>query len=211
MSVLGALSYPLLVTSGALVVVAAWVPFADLDQLSALAVVAVAIVVFTAYQLGLAVGVLPTGLVAAGTVRGKRVRQQHRLVSRSWLEITSGDRVVWQPVFYTSALSTLTPTDLELTGTAISAGDERFSPSGRVRTTEPTGKLVDNPSRPAEPPVFGIGRRLVLDAQFAIGAPVMGLLWVYVVGGGTGAFVGATIVAAATFTWLSAIRGSDPS
>lgn len=211
MNAVGALSYPLLVTSGALAVVAAWVPFADLDQLSALAVVAVAILVFTAYQLGLALGVLPTGLVAAGAVRGKRVRQQHRLVSRSWLEITSGDRMVWQPVFYAPALSTLTPTDLELTGTAITSGDERFYPSGRVRTTEPPGKLVDNPSRPADPPVFGIGRRLLLDTQSAVGAPVMGLLWVYVVHDGIGGFVGATTVAAATFTWLSAIRGSDPS
>ncbi|WP_336084738.1 hypothetical protein [Nocardia sp. SSK8] len=211
MSAVRALGYPLLVTSGALVVIAAWVPFADLDQLSALAVVAVAILVFTAYQLGLAAGVLPTGLVAQGTVRGKRVRQQHRLVSRSWLEITSGDRMVWQPVFYTPALSTLTPTDLELTAASISAGELRFYPSGRVRTTEPTGKLVDNPSRPADPPSFGPGRRLLLDTQFAVGAPVVGLLWVYVADGGTGAFVGATTVAATTFTWLSAIRGSDPS
>src|SRR5690606_15612233 len=113
--------------------------------------------------------------------RGRRVRQQHRLVSRSWLEITSGDRMVWQPVFYAPALSKLTPTDLELTGTAITSGDERFYPSGRVRTTEPPGKLVDNPSRPADPPAFGIGRRLLLDTQSAVGAPVMGLLWVYVV------------------------------
>ncbi|WP_446223813.1 hypothetical protein ACTWPB_00615 [Nocardia sp. IBHARD005] len=206
-----ALTYPLLVTSGTLAVIAAWVPFADIDQLSALAVVALAVLAYTAYQLGLAFGVLPAGLVATGTVRGRRVRQQYRLVSRSWLEISSGDRVVWQPVFYDPALSTLTPTDLELTGRSIGDGNTRFYPSGRVRTAEPPGKLIDNPSRPTDPPAYGIPRRLILDIQPAIGAPLVGLLWVYVMNGGLGAFVATTTVAAATFTWLSAIRGSDPS
>ncbi|MFD3747084.1 hypothetical protein [Nocardia sp. NPDC058633] len=206
-----ALTYPLLVTSGTLAVIAAWVPFADLDQLSALAVVALAVLAYTAYQLGLAFGVFPSGLVAAGTVRGRRVRQQYRLVSRSWLEITSGDRMVWQPVFYDPALSTLTPTELELTGRSIQDWNTRFYPSGRARTTEPTGKLVDNPSRPADPPAYGIARRLILDSQPAIGAPLVGLLWVYVMNGGLGAFAAATTVAAAAFTWLTAIRGSDPS
>ncbi|MGW0326796.1 hypothetical protein [Nocardia sp. NPDC003183] len=205
------LTYPLLVTSGTLAVIAVWVPFADVDQLSALAVVALAVLAYTAYQGGLAFGVFPSGLVAAGAVRGRRVRQQYRLVSRSWLEISSGDRMVWQPVFYEPALSTLTPAELELTARSIRAGDTRFFPSGRVRTTEPAGNLVDNPSRPIDPPTFGIARRLVLDIQQAVGAPLVGLLWVYVMNGGIGAFVATTTVAAATFTWLSAIRGSDPS
>ncbi|TCK00907.1 hypothetical protein [Nocardia alba] len=210
-----ALTYPLLVTGGTLAVVAAWVPFADVDQLSGLAVVALAVLAYTAYQSGLAFGVLPTGLVATGTVLGKRVRQQYRLVSRSWLEISSGDRLVWQPVFYDPALSSLTPTELELTGRAIlderPAASARFYPSGRVRTTEPSGKLIDNPTRATDPPAYGISRRLVLDLQPAVGAPLVGLLWVYVMNGGLGAFVAATTVAAAAATWLSAIRGSDPS
>ncbi|MFF2086470.1 hypothetical protein ACFVVM_22060 [Nocardia sp. NPDC058176] len=206
-----ALTYPLLVTSGTLVVIAAWVPFADLDQLSGLAVVALAVLAYSAWQLGVAVGVLPSGLRAVGVVRGRRVRQQHRLVSRSWLEISSGDRVVWLPVFYAPELSTFVPSEVELTGSAIRSGEVRFFPSGRVRNTEPPGKLIDNPTRPADPPAYGLGRRLILDLQFAIGAPLAGLLWVYVMDGGLGAFVAATTVAAATFTWLSAIRGSDPS
>ncbi|MFD3705467.1 hypothetical protein ACFWUP_20190 [Nocardia sp. NPDC058658] len=206
-----ALTYPLLVTSGTLAVVAAWVPFADIDQLSALAVVALGVLAYTAYQLGLAFGVFPTGLVATGAVGGRRVRQQFRLVSRSWLEISSGDRMVWLPVFYDPDLSTFVPSELELAGRAVLDGEARFYPSGRVRTSEPAGKLVDNPSRPSEPPVYGIGRRLILDVQSAIGAPLVGLLWVYVMNGGLGAFVATTTVAAATFTWLSAIRGSDPS
>ncbi len=206
-----ALTYPLLVTCGTLAVIAAWVPFADLDQASALAVVAVGVVGFTAYQLGLAFGVVPSGLVARGRVGGRRVRQQHRLVSRSWLEITSGDRMVWQPVFYDPELSTLTPTDLELSDRAIRAGDLRFYPSGRVRTTEPTGKLIDNPTRPAPVPTFTPLRRLLLDSQPAVAAPFFALLWIYVMNGDLITFLGTTTVAATTFTWLSAIRGSDPS
>ncbi|MFC4124070.1 hypothetical protein [Nocardia rhizosphaerae] len=206
-----ALTYPLLVTCATIAVIVAFVPFADLDQVSGLAVVAFAVLGFTAYQLGLAVGVLPSGLVGTGPVGGRRVRQQHRLVSRSWLEITRGDRMVWQPVFYDPALSALTPTELELTGRAILAGDTRFYPAGRVRTTEPAGRLVDNPSRPTDPPTFGIARRLILDVQPAVAAPLAGLLWVYVTNDDLGGFVGSTTVAATTFTWLSAIRGSDPS
>ncbi|MBC7300598.1 MAG: hypothetical protein H5T78_06555 [Nocardia sp.] len=201
----------MLVTCGALAVIAAWVPFADIDQVSALVVVALGVLGYTAYQLGLAFGVFSTGSTVLGTVDGRRVRQQYRLVSRSWLEISSGGRPVWQPVFYEPALSVLTPTELELTGRSVLQGNTRFYPSGRVRTTEPAGKLVDNPSRPSETPAFGVARRLVLDVQPAIGAPLVGLLWVYVMNGGLGAFIAATTVAAATFTWLSAIRGSDPS
>ncbi|MCA2209963.1 hypothetical protein [Nocardia rosealba] len=253
---LRALTYPLAVTCGTLVVIAAWVPFADLDQVSALAVVALGVLGYTGYQMALAFGVLPSGAatrlaeigrgeVAApldetggsgiaghrsesggvapnrreavgrpggrGIAAGRRVRQQHRLVSRSFLEISVGERTVWQPVFYESALSTLTPTDLDITPRSISAGSTRFFPSGRARSTEPPGKLVDNPTRPADPPAFTPTRRLILDAQSTVAAPFAGLLWVYVMNGGLPAFIGATTVAAATATWLSTIRGSDPS
>lgn len=241
---LRALTYPLTVTCGTLVVIAAWVPFADLDQVSALAVVALGVLGYTGYQMALAFGVLPSGAVtrlgetggsgiagrqgessevapnhrdaagrqgASGIATGRRVRQQHRLVSRSFLEISVGGCTVWQPVFYEPALSTLTPTDLDITPRSISAGSTRFFPSGRARTTEPPGKLVDNPTRPADPPAFTLTRRLILDAQSTVAAPFAGLLWVYVMNGGLPAFIGATTVAAATATWLSAIRGSDPS
>ncbi|TDP32412.1 hypothetical protein [Nocardia ignorata] len=212
---LRALTYPLAVTCGTLVVIAAWVPFADLDQVSALAVVALGVLGYTGYQLALAFGVLPSGVAARqdgrGIAAGRRVRQQHRLVSRSFLEISAGECTVWQPVFYEPALSTLTPTDLDITPRSISAGSTRFFPSGRARTTEPPGKLVDNPTRPADPPAFTPTRRLILDAQSTVAAPFAGLLWVYVMNGGLPAFIGATTVAAATATWLSAIRGSDPS
>nr|WP_167352394.1 hypothetical protein [Nocardia caishijiensis] len=192
--------------------IAAWVPFADLDQVSALAVVALGVLGYTGYQLALAFGVLPSGVGVVATARsGRRVRQQYRLVSRSFLEISGGGRTVWQPVFYDPALSVLTPTDLEITSRAILDGPTRFFPAGRARTTEPPGKLVDNPTRPTEAPTFTPVRRLVLDAQSTVAAPFAGLLWVYVMNGGLPAFIGATTVAAAIATWLAAIRGSDPS
>ncbi|MEV0682334.1 hypothetical protein AB0I35_00570 [Nocardia sp. NPDC050378] len=231
-----ALTYPLTVTCGTLVVIAAWVPFADLDQVSALAVVALGVFGYTGYQLALAFGVVPSGVAdrldrssgsavaprpGDGTraaprspgevVAGRRVRQQHRLVSRSFLEMSVGGRTVWQPVFYDPALSALTPTELEISPRAILAGQTRFFPSGRARTSEPPGKLVDNPTRPTEPATFTPTRRLILDAQSTVAAPFVGLLWVYVMNGGLPAFIGATTVAAATATWLSAIRGSDPT
>ncbi len=93
----------------------------------------------------------------------------------------------------------------------------RLYPAGRVRYSEPVGKLIDNPTHPdADGPrrardATRIVRRLTLDAQQAIAGPFVGLLWVYVDGGGVGAFVGATCVAAAVAIWLAAIRGSDPS
>ncbi|MEV0435901.1 hypothetical protein [Nocardia sp. NPDC050413] len=190
-------------------------PFADLDQVSALAVVALGVLGYTGSQMALAFGVLPSGVAARrdgrGVATGRRVRQQHRLVSRSFLEISVGERTVWQPVFYEPALSTLTPTELSIAPRSIHAGPTRFLPSGRARTTEPPGKLVDNPTRPADPPAFTPTRRLILDAQSTVAAPFAGFLWVYVMNGGLPAFIGATTVAAATATWLSAIRGSDPS
>ncbi|MEU4314803.1 hypothetical protein [Nocardia sp. NPDC024068] len=98
------------------------------------------------------------------------------------------------------------------TGTGL-----RLLPAGRERDTEPPGRLIDNPTRVGpdiaarSTTVARIGRRLLLDAQTAVAAPFAGLLWVYVMGGGTGAFAGSAVVAAAAGIWLSAIRGSDPS
>jgi hypothetical protein len=39
---------------------------------------------------------------------------------------------------------------------------------------------------------------------------VLGLLWAYVSGGGTGSFLVATALAAAVLFWLPQLLGSDP-
>jgi hypothetical protein len=42
-------------------------------------------------------------------------------------------------------------------------------------------------------------------------SPLLGLLWAYVDGSGTGGFVGATGLMAGLLFWLPAVFGSDPT
>lgn len=209
------LAYPLLISAAVVVVCLAWIPFADPDQLSALAVVVAGIVGYTAYRVAVALGrPLPK---TSGPVTVRRVRQQYRLLSRSWLELDDGERKRHLPVYFDPALIGLVESEARIRDGRIMLGRLRIYPAGRIRQTEPPGRLIDNPSRPfpdatqRAAAAVRIRRRLLLDAQPAVAAPFAGLLWVYVVGGGAAAFVGASCVAAAATVWLSAIRGSDPS
>ncbi|MBF6473926.1 hypothetical protein IU428_19150 [Nocardia abscessus] len=203
---------------GALAVCAAWAPFGTLDQVGAIVAVALGVVGYTGYRLAVAFGVLPFRRSdTARTVRVTRVRQQHRLVSRSWLQIEGTGRPRWLPVYFDPALITLTATRAEITDRTIHVAGRRLYPSGRLREAEPPGRLVDNPSRPdPDAPahivqVTRLRRRLLLDAQSTVAAPIAALLWVYIDGGGFPAFLAATTIAAACSIWLSAIRGSDPT
>ncbi|MGW6335399.1 hypothetical protein [Nocardia rhamnosiphila] len=224
------LAYPLCVTIGALAVLTAWAPFADPDQLSALAVVGAGIVGYSGYRFAVALGAVSLGADGSATMPVRRVRQEYQLVSRSWLELRDGGNERWLPVYFTPELIGFTGgTALlgerqivlrpESGGTDLPGGPREFRvlPAGRARETEPPGRLVDNPTR-VDPETetraattTKTTRRLLLDAQPAVAAPFVALLWLYVMGGGTGAFVAAMCVAAATGTWLGAIRGSDPS
>ncbi|MEC3914058.1 hypothetical protein [Nocardia sp. CDC160] len=201
-------------TIGALAMTLVWVPFADSDQIAMLGTISLIILGYSGFRFAVASGLLPAGLPKdSREVAVRRVRQQHRLVSRSWLEFTVGGKNRWLPVFFDSALVTMTQDTAELEGRAVSVGGVRMYPSGRLRDSEPIGKLIDNPARP-DPEALGrtgIGRRLLLDAQSAVVGPFAGLLWVYTSGGGWVAFAVATVVAAAAATWLTAIRGSDPT
>jgi hypothetical protein len=206
------------VTFGALAVCATWAPFGTLDQLAGIAAVALGVAGYTAYRLTVAFGVLPSWRSGtARTVRVTRVRQQHRLVSRSWLQIEGTGRPRWLPVYFDPALVTLTETEGELTDRTIHVAGRRFYPSGRVRDVEPPGRLLDNPSRPDPDAdthaakVTRLRHRLLLDAQSTVAAPIAALLWVYIDGGGLPAFLAAVTIAAVCSIWLSAIRGSDPS
>ncbi|CAM3938351.1 hypothetical protein NONI108955_00225 [Nocardia ninae] len=198
------LAYPSSVTIGALAICLAWAPFGDLDQVAALATVALGIIGYSSYRIAVALGFLafwPSG--SARTVGVSRIRQQHRLLSRSWLEISGTGRPRWLPVYFDPALMTMTESRADLTDRIIHVAGRRLYPSGRIRTTEPPGRLIDNPSR--------LRRRLLLDAQSTVAAPFAALLWIYVDGGSFTTFLAATCVAAITALWLSAIRGSDPS
>ena len=192
------LIYPLTIAAGALATCCVFAVPVTLDQLSAIVAVAVAVVGYTAFRLLMAQRRLPPDQSI------RRVRQQHRLTSRSWIEHEG----TWTPVYFDPALVTLpTPTNTF----------PRLYPAGRDRHSEPPGKLIDNPTRPdpdgaarahaAASPL----RRLTLDAQQAIAAPFIGLMWVYIDGGGVTAFAGATCVAGVVALWLAAINGSDPS
>lgn len=225
------LAYPLCVTVGALAVLTAWAPFADPDQLSGLAVVGVGIVGYSGYRFAVALGVVGFGPAKPTKVAVRRIRQEYQLVSRSWLELRDNGEDSWLPVYFTPELIGFTGGTALLSERQIVLRPEpgsgeptggrhrefRVLPAGRSRDTEPPGRLVDNPTR-VDPEAetratttTKIGRRLLLDAQPAVAAPFVALLWLYVMGGGTGAFIAAMCVAAATGTWLSAVRGSDPS
>ena len=204
----------------ALVVCGGFAVVADADQLSALVVVAATVLGVTGYTWFAATR---SGSEPGRPATVHRVRQQHRLTSRSWIEVRQEPGSLWIPVFFDPALITMpTPT----AATVHDAGRRRvvvwegcrLLPSGRARRSEPpAGRLIDNPSRPdPDGPVRARAaarpaRRIVLDAQFAVAAPFVGALWVYVAGGGLPAFAGATCVAAAVAVWLAAVRGSDPS
>jgi hypothetical protein len=211
--------YPVAVAVGALLVCGGFAVIADADQLSALVVVAAAVLGVTGYT-WFAATRAASGPGRQATVH--RVRQQHRLTSRSWIEVREKPGSRWIPVFFDPALLTLpTPTAAtvhDAGGRIVVVGEgRRLLPSGRARRSEPPGRLIDNPSRPdPDGPVRARvavrpARRLVLDAQFAVAAPFAGALWVYVAGGGLPAFAGATCVAAAVAVWLAVVRGSDPS
>ncbi|MEU2090463.1 hypothetical protein [Nocardia beijingensis] len=212
------LAYPITVTFGALAVCAAWAPFGTLDQVAAIAAVALAVCGYTGYRLAVAFGMLRFARPgAARTVRVTRVRQHHRLVGRSWLQVGGTGRPRWLPVYFDPALVTLTESEAELTDRTIHVAGRRLYPSGRMRDVEPPGRLVDNPSRPdPDAPAHvtqatRLRRRLLLDAQSTVAAPIAALLWVYLDGGGLPNFVAATTIAAACAIWLSAVQGSDPS
>ncbi|MEV2224855.1 hypothetical protein AB0E01_33975 [Nocardia vinacea] len=215
--------------------------------MAALATVALGILGYTGFQLARALGLLPNGLADIGQRRGdrtdtprdvgshsgagsgmngsdlartveiRRVRQQHRLVSRSWLEINENYRTRWLPTFFDPALLAMAETEAEVTDRSVDTATLHFYPSGKARSSEPPGRLIDNPSRPdPDAPILAtdsarVRRRLLLDAQFMVAAPFVALMWVYIAAGGFMAFLAATSVAAATAIWLAAIRGSDPS
>lgn len=194
------LAYPLTVSAVALAGTAVLMPFTDVDQRSVLAVLALGVIGYTAYRLAIAWARPQLGSDA------RRVRQEYRLTSRSWVEYRDGEQTFWVPVYFDPALIT-SPNPAAL----------RLYRSGRRRTREPVGRLIDNPTRPADDAPERAARaarwrrRLLLDAQSAVAAPFFGLLWTYLAGGGVLVFAGATTVGLLLAVWISAIRGSDPS
>ncbi len=157
------------------------------------------------------------------TVPGRRVRIQRGTTARSWLELDDGR---WLPVHFDPALTALpTPAGIAVRGDRrryLAAtvpgpdGPVRLAPAGRARRTEPLGRRTDNPSAPDADTLAGLGRyglrrQLRADLGPMVVAPVLGLLWVLLGGGGAPTWLAATALAATGALHVAALRGSDPS
>jgi hypothetical protein len=140
------------------------------------------------------------------------------LVVRSWLELGTPAGIRWLPVHWAPELEQLPP------GTPVAAhgdvardrlvlpvvGGTEVWPSGRLRDRAPRGDLRPAAVVPAAADV-GLARQARADGVLPFLAPVLGLLWAYVSGGGAGSFVVATALAAAVLFWLPQLLGSDPA
>jgi len=154
----------------------------------------------------------------------RRVRIQSGLIARSWLETEDIPRR-WVPVYFDPVLIALpTPTTVAFFGdphrnrlvAAVIDGTVLY-PSGRVLRDDPRGRRVDNPSeiddsvRARAAATLGLLPQLRADAVLIVPAPLIGLLWAFLDGGGVWSWLGATVITAALALWLAALRGSDPS
>ncbi len=152
-------------------------------------------------------------------VQVRRVRVQSGLLTRSWLELDSPPR--WIPVHFDPVLVTLpAPASVQLHGdpqrrglVAAEVSGVWLDPSGPVRAREPSGRRTDSPTHPDSDAGGDTSwrRQLRADAVLLTPAPVVGLLWAFLDGGGVLTWACATALTAALALWWAALRGSDPS
>jgi hypothetical protein len=153
----------------------------------------------------------------------RRVRVQHGLLARSWLEVESSPPR-WIPVHFDPSLLTLpAPAHVQFYGNperhrliAAQIGGRLLYPSGATRAREPRGRRIDSPATPdadalAGATVPGWGRQLRADAALLTPAPVIGLLWSFLDGGGILTWICATALSASVGLWWAAVHGSDPT
>lgn len=154
------------------------------------------------------------------SVQVRRVRVQSGLLTRSWLELDSPPR--WIPVHFDPVLVTLpAPTSVRLHGDpqrraliAAEVDGTWLHPCGPVRVNEPRGRRIDSPASPdplRSTITYRWRRQLQADAGLLTVAPIVGLLWVFLDGGGLATWACATTLTAALALWWAALRGSDPS
>ncbi len=154
----------------------------------------------------------------------RRVRVQSGLMTRTWLELDSpppGSASQSFPVHFDPILATLpAPTSVQLHGdpqrrglVAAEVDGVWLDPSGPIRAAEPRGRRIDSPARPDPDALVDTSwrRQLRADAALLTPAPVVGLLWVYLDGGGVLTWTCATTLTAAVALWWAALRGSDPT
>ncbi|WP_206492873.1 hypothetical protein [Rhodococcus sp. KRD162] len=161
-------------------------------------------------------------MVSSTTVR--RVRFQHRMRSRGYLEVRENGSRAWYPVYFHTGLLAIVP-DAHARMSRSILGRRAFMiepgilavPSGPRRASLPLGAPLDAPRlnesdlRTRSDRFGSLRRRVVLDAPAAVAGPFIGLLWLVVDGGGFAEFSAVSVLAAVTAIWWSAIGGSDPS
>lgn len=150
-------------------------------------------------------------------IRAHREKYRRGLADRSWLVLQTAGEPSWVPVYWDPSLERLGEESTPITvygdpdkGTLLGfdLNGQTLWPSGRRRVKAPKGLLRDLP-----PPTGGmsLARQARADIVGVFGAPLLGLLWSYIDGSGTGGFLIATIVAAGLLFWLPSLYGSDPT
>jgi hypothetical protein len=152
-------------------------------------------------------------------MQARRVRVQSGLLTRSWLELDAPPR--WIPIHFDPILATLPAhSSMQLHGdpqrrglAAAEVDGVWLDPSGPIRATEPRGRRIDSPALP-DPHAHSDTswrRQLRADAVLLTPAPIVGLLWTFLDGGGVVTWACATALTATLALWWSALRGSDPT
>lgn len=155
-------------------------------------------------------------------------RSKRGLLQRAWLIVEDGGRDWWIPVHWEPAVApTVIKRNLPVHGrpsahrvTVVDLDGTPVWQSGRRRSTEPAGDIVrPTPRSPADkrvaeaetPTATGLLRQFRVDAALVVVAPLLGLLWAYVDGSGTGGFLASTLLMLGILLWLPALLGSDPT
>lgn len=151
------------------------------------------------------------------------------LIHRAWLLLTDGDRELWLPVCWDTAVAgLLAETPVLLRGRlgrglcVVDTDDASLWASGPLRRRLPLGRHIAVTARwskgaaskrtagDATAPV-PLRRQARGDAALVLAAPLLGLLWAYVDVLGPVGFALATAIFAGILIWAPSMYGSDPT
>jgi hypothetical protein len=163
-------------------------------------------------------------------------RSRRGIVRRSWLVVDDQGREWWVPVHWDPVLTGLlakTPATVHgrPSRDRMVVVDVEGTPvwqAGRRRSEPPRGEITQDAPRwskaakkrteaearagtKAPPAPIGLARQFRTDGALIVAAPLIGLMWAYVNGGGVVASLVATALAATFLFWLPTVVGSDPT
>jgi hypothetical protein len=182
----------------------------------------------------IALVVLVTGAAAAATAvhLGRRraaerrdprslpvsyARSRFGISRRSWLLVREDGRDWWVSVHWEPVLETLGPkARADVRGRpardrvlAFDVAGTTVWQAGRHRPGPPRGE-IDRETQAADAPPATLGRQFRADAGVRAAAPVLGLIWAYVDGGGWVSWLLASLLSATVLFWVPTMVGSDP-